>query len=175
MVRKQGGEPTRRIDSTGATAHALVVTKWAVWLFCGLVLSAFSLKAGEEAEISAVTAADDVRIAATLSPDGGKLDSVLSTDLHYCHSSGAVDTKPSLMTALVSGRLKYLAYAYEDRHFTAVAPGIILMTGRTRATVANGAAPNHDLYLTYLAVWRKEDNAWRLLTWHSGSLPLTAH
>jgi hypothetical protein len=137
-----------------------------------LIAFAFvSLRGADAPPIEAlIKAADDKRIAATVAADKTGLAEILSDDLRYAHSSGAVDTKASFTEALVSGRLKYVSVDYEQREFTFPAPGIALMTGRAHMKVmtANGGV---DMIAGFLGVWREEHGHWRFLAWQSCKLP----
>jgi hypothetical protein len=128
------------------------------------------LRAADDSRLAALQAADDARVAATLAGDGNKLTAILSDELRYAHSSGVVDTRASLIDALTSGRTKYVSWKYEDRSFSFPAPGIALMTGRTRikVTKADGTA---EMLLGYLGVWREEKGQWHFLAWQSAKLP----
>lgn len=136
-------------------------------LFISLSLS---LQAADNATLAAVTAADDARVAAMKSPDKDKLSAVLSEDLHYAHSTGAVDSKEAIMDILLKGKTKYLGYDYVERKFTFPAPGIALMTGQVRIQAANAKGPM-DNVLSFLGVWREEKGVWRFLAWQSCKLP----
>jgi hypothetical protein len=136
-----------------------------------LIAFAFvSLRAADALPLATLQAADNERVAATVAADKARLAGILSDDLHYAHSSGAVDTKASFTDALVSGRLKYVGIDYEKREFTFPAPGIALMTGRAhmKVTTATGGV---DMIAGYLAVWREEKGHWRFLAWQSCKLP----
>jgi len=138
-----------------------------------LAIMAGSLRAADDARLAPINAADDERVAAVASADRARLTAIFSDDLRYSHSTGAVDTKTSYITALTSGRLKYVSYVYEEKNFTFPAPGIALMTGRvhTKTTSASGAGDN---VLCFLAVWREENGKWRFLAWQSCKLPPAA-
>jgi hypothetical protein len=131
---------------------------------------AASLSGAADPAVDAVSRADDERASATVAGDPARLDAILSGDLHYAHASGAVNDKAGYIGAISSGKSKYLSISYESRDFRAVAPGIVLMTGRAMIrTVSNGQpADNH---LSFLAVWREEAGVWRFLAWQSCHLP----
>jgi hypothetical protein len=135
-----------------------------------IALAFVSLRAADAPLLAALRAADDKRVAATIAADETGLSEILSDDLRYAHSSGAVDSKDSLTEALVSGRTKYVSVDYEQRDFTFPAPGIALMTGRAhlKATTASGGV---DMIAGFLAVWREEKGHWRFLAWQSCKLP----
>lgn len=121
-------------------------------------------------QLAAVSAADDARVSAMRDATKEKLEAVLSDDLHYAHSSGLVDTKKSLMDALVSGKTRYIEMKYEKREFSLPAPNVALMTGRVRVKVEAGAN-KLDSMLSFLAVWRFENGQWKFLAWQSCKLP----
>lgn len=133
------------------------------------VLAAF-LHAEEPPALAAVKAADEARIAAMLQADRAALEAAYSDDLHYTHSSGAIDTKSVFVENLASGQFKYLAYDHVERDFTFPAPGIALVNGKAKLRVAS-AKGEMDLFLSYLGVWREEGGKWRFLAWQSCRLP----
>jgi len=124
----------------------------------------------KSADLAAVIAADEARVAAFKKPTAEALETIFSPDLHYAHSTGAVDTKPSFIDVLTSGKTKYVAIDYEDRDFSFPAPGIALMTGRVRIQAVTPEASLDNL-LSFLAVWRLEEGRWRFLAWQSCRLP----
>ncbi len=139
-------------------------------LLCLAALCLSTLHAADPAALDAVKAADEARITAmTSSP--ASLDAILSDDLRYAHSSGAVDNKASFLDSLSTGKLKYLSYQPEERHFTFPAPGIALMTGRAHVKVATPKG-ELEMVLGYLGVWREEGGKWRFLAWQSNKLPV---
>lgn len=120
---------------------------------------------------AALAAADDARIAAMRRPDRAALESVFSDELRYAHSNGVIDTKASFVEILTAGKTKYLGYDHLSRDFTFPAPGIALMTGKARIQ-AESAKGKMDSVLSYLAVWREENGAWKFLAWQSCRLPV---
>lgn len=124
----------------------------------------------DESRLAALEAADDARVAAMMQPTAEALGAIFSDELHYAHSSGALDTKASFIEALVSGKTKYLAMDSVERQFTFPAPGIALMSGRADIKVSS-AKGEASLKLAYLAVWREEGGQWRFLAWQSCRLP----
>ena len=144
-----------------------------LFLIVALRLACVPCIRAEDARPAALAAADEARVAATKAADREKLTAILSDNLRYAHSSGAVDTKQSYIESLTSGRTKYLTLEYEERAFTFPAPGIALMTGRAHVKVAN-ATGEVDMQLSFLSVWREEDGKWRFLAWQSCKLPVPA-
>ena len=135
-----------------------------------LLALACTLHAADAPPLAAVRAADDERVAAVLAADRPRLTAVLADDLRYAHANGLVDTKASLIDALTAGRTKYVTWDYAERNFTFPAPGIALMTGRTRISVAK-AEVTTAMTLNFLGVWREEKGQWRFLAWQSSRPP----
>jgi hypothetical protein len=134
-----------------------------------LVLFALAPLHAAEDPLTALRAADDARVTATLAADRDQLSALFSDDLRYAHSTGAVDTKQSLIEALASGRTQYLSIVYDERSFDLTAPGLALMTGRARikAKTKDGIV---DSLLSFLAIWREEQGHWRFRAWQSNKL-----
>jgi hypothetical protein len=137
---------------------------------CVAFCSLGTLQAADDPRIAALMAADDARVSAMTSPNREKLEAVLSADLHYAHSTGAVDTMTSFIDKLASGVTRYLAFEYEERTFTFPSADIALMTGRVKikAVTSNGSVADT---LGYLGVWRNEGGHWHFLAWQSCKLP----
>lgn len=131
------------------------------------------LHAADDPKLVKLQTVDDERVAAIIGSNHAPLAKFLAEDLHYAHSTGAVDTKSSFITGLETGRLKYNSYHYEERKFTFPSPGIALMTGSTRieAVTPNGTV---NTVLGFLAVWHEEKGQWQLLAWQSNKLPAPA-
>ncbi len=120
--------------------------------------------------IAAVRAADDERVAATISADRTRLEQILSDQLTYAHSNGKLDTKVSLIDALLARRMVYDGIEYRERIFVPITAGAALMRGRAILHVRAGQQPL-ALDVNYLAVWRQEGGAWRMLAWQSSHNP----
>lgn len=125
----------------------------------------------EDTQVSALLAADDARVAATMAADRPRLEAIFSDALRYAHSTGVVDTKESLIRALVGGQLKYLSIRPEQRDCTFPVADIALMTGRSQVRSATPAGAEVDVRLSFLAVWCREQGHWRFLSWQSCKLP----
>jgi hypothetical protein len=138
--------------------------------FLALALLCSSLCAAEDPKLTAVTAADDARVAAMLTPSQAALDGVLSDDLRYAHSNGKVDTKASLTASLLGGDAKYVSYKYTERAFKFPSPDVALMSGRLEVQAkVDGVAMTTGI--SYLAVWRLEKGQWKFLAWQSCKIP----
>lgn len=139
-------------------------------LLASLVLALAPLRAAEDPVLAAVRAADDERVAATKAGDRARLEAIFSPELHYAHSSGKIDTYASFVEALSKRTTVYERMTYQQRDFRVAAPGVVLMTGRVLADVAN-AKGKQTIDLTFLGVWRLENGRWRFLAWQSCKNP----
>jgi len=134
-----------------------------------LLLATTHVRAGEDADFAAVRRADQQRIVATIAGDKLKLAALLSDDLRYAHGDGRVQSKAQLLAAVADNKAKYLSVVPQDVAFQAIAPGAVAMRGRARiAALADGRRT--EFVLRFLAVWRDEAGAWRLLAYQSSSL-----
>jgi hypothetical protein len=138
-----------------------------VALCCGTLAQAETY---EDPKSTALTAADDARVAAMLKPNKAALDAVLSDDLRYAHSNGKVDTKASLTASLLGGEAKYVRYKYTERTFKFPAPDVATMAGRLEVqAIVDGVSMTTGI--SYLAVWRLEKGQWKFLAWQSCKIP----
>ena len=117
-----------------------------------------------------LTTADDTRVTAITTADKALLESIIADDLQYAHSSGARDTKDSLIDLITSGRTRYLDIAYVERNFIPSTEDIALMTGKVRIT--SQTAPNDpgSAVFSILVVWKKVGDAWKFHAWQSAFL-----
>lgn len=117
--------------------------------------------------------ADEARLAATTAADAAQLNAIYSDDLRYCHSSGKVDNKASLIESLVSRKTVYESFDVKERHLIPGGPDATVMAGRVLVQVRTGEQ-KQSLDLSYLSVWRKENGQWRFLAWQSCRNPAPA-
>lgn len=137
-----------------------------------LPLLAFFLPApfaGEPPAFAAIRAADEQRRAATIATDVDQLSQLLSDDLHYAHADGRVQTKNAFLTAVRRSSVKYLSAENDDLALQVIAPGAVSMHGRT-TLIAETDGQRVRYALRFLAIWRQESGAWRLLAYQSARL-----
>lgn len=113
-----------------------------------------------------VRAADAARVLATIQADVAKLDPLLSNALIYGHADGRVQDKSDYLQAVAAKRLRYEAYDYEELKVTPLSVDIATMTGRVRLRVSLDGK-SASMRIRFLAVWRREDDAWRLFAYQS--------
>jgi hypothetical protein len=128
--------------------------------------SVTALHADDAAIIAAVKAADDARVAGMTAADSRKLDATLSDELHYAHSENLIETKVQHIESLTTRLSIYRKIDYKTREFGIVAPGVVLSTGRALMEVGSKRMI-FLVDLNFLAVWRLEDQRWKLVGWQS--------
>lgn len=113
--------------------------------------------------IQAVLAADDRRLAALETDDTEALAALLDERFLYLHANGRVDDCRSLLERIAAGQVRHRALV---RHQALVRPSgeMAVMSGCFSMDVSHPPATgllhldNH-----FLAVWRNDGGAWRLL------------
>jgi ketosteroid isomerase-like protein len=117
----------------------------------------------------AVRAAEAARFTAMTRGDGVALDRLLAPELTHVHTSGATDTKATLLAALQSRALLYDAIAPESvavRIYGATA----VATGRSQMHVRTRGRPL-TFGIRFTEVYVKRDGTWWLVAWQSTRLP----
>ena len=116
---------------------------------------------------------EDKRYRAMIAIDEAALADLFADDLIYVHSSGAIDTKPSYIAALKSGKFRYTKCdRFEEK--VRIYGETALVTGRAVFEAVVEGAPR-TLRLRYLNVWTKMTGGsnwgWKFVGWQSCPLP----
>lgn len=127
------------------------------------------LRAGDAAIIAQVKAADDLRVSAMIAGDPGRLNEVLSDGLHYAHSEKLIENKAEHIASLAGRHLIYQKIDYKSREFSVVAPGVVTCYGRALVDVGSESMI-FRVDIHFLAVWRLENQRWRLFAWQSSRI-----
>jgi hypothetical protein len=118
----------------------------------------------------AVAAADETRIAATLTRDGRTLDEVLAADLRYVHSSGADEDKPLYMKRVLSGHYAYRLNEVQSREVVFPTKDIALVNGDTFIDI-DVQGEFRSLAGRFMQVWVFRKDRWQLLRFHAAPIP----
>ena len=116
-----------------------------------------------------VRAADTARVLSTLRGDADRLSRLLSDSLVYNHADGRMQTKEVLLAAVRLNKIKYDAYDYLETKITRVSDDVAIISGRAHLK-ASTPTERVDFDIRFLAVWRREDGAWRLFAYQSTRL-----
>jgi len=133
--------------------------------FLALTISVI-LRADDEAILAQVKAADDLRVSAMIAGDSARLDEVLSDGLHYAHSVKLIESKAEHIASLASRHLIYQKIDFRRREFSVIAPGAVACYGRALVDVGTERMI-FRVDINFLAVWRLENQRWRLFAWQS--------
>ena len=96
----------------------------------------------------------------------GKADAIaplLSEDLSYSHSSGAVEDKAKLLAGITNANYKWTSLEYKNPTVKVVGPAAIvrfIFVGEQEFTDGKKATQN----LAILMNWQKQGNEWKLLS-----------
>jgi ketosteroid isomerase-like protein len=101
--------------------------------------------------------------------DIATLDTLLSDDLVYTHSSARLDTKQSLINGMESGTTVYTAVEPADVKAQDLGDAVVL-TGTARFSVlSNGNPINFGVRFT--DVYANQNGRWQMVAWQSTRLP----
>jgi hypothetical protein len=112
---------------------------------------------------------DRRRMQAMATKDIATLETVLADDLVYTHSSARLDTKRSLIDAMVSGATVYTGVEASDVHAQDLGDTVVL-TGIAQIKVMSNGAPN-AFGVRFTDVYTRREGRWQMVTWQSTRLP----
>ena len=112
---------------------------------------------------------DRQRMTAMAEKDVAKLNTLLSDDLVYTHSSARIDTKKSLIGAMESGTTVYTGVEPYDVKAQDLGDAVVL-TGSCRIRVNSGGKPN-AFAVRFTDVYANKTGQWQMVTWQSTRLP----
>ena len=112
---------------------------------------------------------DRKRMDAMARKDVAALNTLLSDDLIYCHSSARLDTKQSLIGAMESGATVYNAVEPSEVKAQDLGNAVVL-TGIARIRVTSNGKPN-AFGVRFTDVYANKGGQWQMVTWQSTRLP----
>ena len=112
---------------------------------------------------------DRKRMRAMAAKDVETLEDLLADDLIYTHSSARLDTKRSLIQAMVSGATVYTGVEPSDVKAQDLGDTVVL-TGIAQIKVVSNGTPN-AFGVRFTDVYAKRDGRWQVVTWQSTRLP----
>lgn len=124
-----------------------------------------AVHAAEPAVISAMRA-DKARLNAMMAGDGEALGRLMSDQLRFVHSDGRVESKADYLKNLMAGDTAYADAKTSELETVQIAPDVVVVLGVQQMRKKLGAEWS-DIKLRYLAVWRNEGGAWRMVAWQS--------
>lgn len=112
---------------------------------------------------------DRKRMQAMAAKDVATLEAVLADDLIYTHSSARLDTKQSLIGAMVSGATVYTGVEPSDVKAQDLGDAVVLTGIAQIKVVSNGTANAFGVRFT--DVYARRNGNWQMVTWQSTRLP----
>ena len=111
---------------------------------------------------------DRQRMTAMAEKNTARLETLLADDLIYCHSSARLDTKRSLIDAMISGATVYTAVEPSDVVAQDLGAAVVL-TGVAAISVVSGGNPN-SFRVRFTDVYANRGGTWQMVTWQSTRL-----
>jgi len=112
---------------------------------------------------------DRRRMAAMGAKDVQTLGELLSDDLVYTHQSGRLDTKASLIGAMISGTTVYSLVEPSDVVGQDLG-GAVVLTGGAHILVT-AAGTDHDFNVRFTNVYSESAAGWQMVAWQATRLP----
>ena len=113
--------------------------------------------------------ADRLRYVAMVERDMPALDRILADDLIYMHSTGAIDSKGSLIAALRERKFTFKSAGTTDIVVRCYGDSAVF-NGKVRMLV-EVAGTDHHAFSAFTTVWVRQAGGWRLVHWQSTPLP----
>ena len=143
--------------------HRTSATRTAMMMLISLFASI-----GTNVDAQSATAEQEVldrqkqRFNAAMEQDTAALESMLAEELRYCHTTGSVDTKSTLLETIRTGQIRWLEMnpiGMEARVYGNV--GVV--AGEIQQTITvNGRQEPIDLHIRTIDVYVKRDGRWQL-------------
>lgn len=130
----------------------------AVTVFSFLTLLA---TAQSKAEAQVLKNVEALNKAIFLDKNAAVIESLVSKDLNYGHSSGSVEDMAKMVSNATSNKTVYNAFAVEDMKIDVVGKNAIVRHTLRSPVVDNGSGA--PLNIAVLQVWTKEGKNWHLL------------
>lgn len=111
---------------------------------------------------------DRQRMAAMGARDTAFLQKVLADDLIYTHSSARMDTKESLIGAMLSGATVYSSVEASNVVAQDLGPAVVL-TGEAAISVNSGGNAM-AFRVRFTDVWAQRGGDWQMVAWQSTKL-----
>lgn len=119
-----------------------------------------------EMPAAAVLRADQARLAAMMAGDGAALGRLMSEELVFVHSDGRTESKADYVKNMLAGDTQYADAKTADVRTMEPAAGVVILFGAQQMRKRLGPTWS-EVKLRFMAVWREERGAWRMVAWQS--------
>ena len=110
---------------------------------------------------NAVAAAVEQLRQAMIDADQSKLESLVSDQLSYGHSSGVIDDKKTFVDKIVTGKSDFVSIDLSEQTIT-VTDKTAIVRHLFKAKTNDGGKPG-EVQLRIMLVWQKQKGGWKLL------------
>jgi ketosteroid isomerase-like protein len=112
---------------------------------------------------------DKKRMDAMAKKDLAALNTLISDDLVYTHSSARLDTKKTLIGNMEAGSTVYTSVVPSDVKAQDLGDTVVL-TGSCKISVMSQGRPN-SFGVRFTDVWANKGGQWQMVTWQSTRTP----
>jgi ketosteroid isomerase-like protein len=112
---------------------------------------------------------DKQRMDAMAKKDLAALNTLISDDLVYTHSSARLDTKKTLIGNMEAGSTVYTSVVPSDVKAQDLGDTVVL-TGSCKISVMSQGRPN-SFGVRFTDVWANKGGQWQMVTWQSTRTP----
>lgn len=139
-------------------------------LFCIATVFFISLSTyGQSREIT-ILQLEKNRFKAMINKDSAFMAKVFASDLLYIHSNGMQDSKETLIQNIMNRNLDYIAVELTQADVRTTNQ-FVWVHGAAKIKVRNGKdAPEIEMSIRYLDIYKREDGDWKLVAWQSARL-----
>ena len=120
-------------------------------------------------QVKQIVELERARLKAMIDADSDALNSILSDDLTYIHTTTREDSKKSLIGSLVSGRLSYESMDTEDVKVRIYGDAAVV-TGSAAIKVSSGGRLL-EFSILFTDVYAKQEGRWQMVAWQSTRKP----
>jgi hypothetical protein len=114
---------------------------------------------------------DKERLKATVDKNYNLVETTLSDDLIYTHSSSVSEDKKNYLNSLQSGSLTYLKIDIIEFNTKQYAKNLVINRGQLALKVSNDQNMEQSFSLKFTDVYEKQKSGWKMVSWQSTRIP----
>jgi len=119
-------------------------------------------------EVAVAAGVEKLRLA-MVSGSKGDLESVLSSDLTYGHSSGKIENKDAFVDAITTKKSDFLAIELTEQTIS-IAGDVAIVRHILSASTNDGGKPG-TVHLGIVLVWKKNKGDWKMIARRAFKVP----
>jgi len=119
-------------------------------------------------EVAVAAGVEKLRLA-MVSGSKGDLESILSSDLTYGHSSGKIENKDAFVDAITTKKSDFLAIELTEQTIS-IAGDVAIVRHILSASTNDGGKPG-TVHLGIVLVWKKNKGDWKMIARRAFKVP----